>query len=150
MTTGLWLSWTKITWHRFITRLKNVLIIFFTVIIKIRTILHYQFNGSVMFFFTALKCRKPGHRISKTTQTRRVTCCMSPSARDRIWTDPITLDTALYRKLMALRHVDVSVGHMALILKVPAGSPSRGGDVTVYVWHKPTELAHSVLFCSCV
>ena len=32
---------------------------------------------------------------------------------------------------------------------VPAGSPSRGGDVTVYVWHKPTELAHSFLFCSC-
>ena len=33
---------------------------------------------------------------------------------------------------------------------VPVGSPSRGGDVTVYVWHKPTELAHSFLFCSCV
>ena len=31
---------------------------------------------------------------------------------------------------------------------VPAGSPSR--DVTVYVWHKPTELAHSFLFCSCI
>ena len=33
---------------------------------------------------------------------------------------------------------------------VPAGSPSRGGDVTVYVWHKPTELAHSFLICSYV
>ena len=33
---------------------------------------------------------------------------------------------------------------------VPAGSPSRGGDVAVYVWHKPTELSHSFLFCSCV
>ena len=33
---------------------------------------------------------------------------------------------------------------------VPVGSPSRGGDVTAYVWHKPTELAHSFLFCSCV
>ena len=33
---------------------------------------------------------------------------------------------------------------------VPAGSPSRGGDVTVYVWRNPTELAHSFLFCSCV
>ena len=32
----------------------------------------------------------------------------------------------------------------------PAASPSRGGDVTVYVWHKLTELAHSFLFCSCV
>ena len=30
---------------------------------------------------------------------------------------------------------------------VPTGSPSRGGDVTVYVWHKPTELARSFLFC---
>ena len=30
---------------------------------------------------------------------------------------------------------------------VPA---SRDGNVTVYVWHKPTELAHSPLFCSCV
>ena len=29
-------------------------------------------------------------------------------------------------------------------------SPSRGADVTVYVWHKPTELAHSFSFCSCV
>ena len=37
-----------------------------------------------------------------------------------------------------------------LWLTVPAGSPSRGGDVTVYVWHKPAELAHSLLFCSCV
>ena len=34
--------------------------------------------------------------------------------------------------------------------KVPAGSPSHGGDVMVYVWHKPTKLAHSFLFCSCV
>ena len=33
---------------------------------------------------------------------------------------------------------------------VPVGSPSRGGGVTVYVRHKPTELAHSFLFCSCV
>ena len=33
---------------------------------------------------------------------------------------------------------------------VPAGSPSHGGDVTVYVWHKPTELACSFLFFSCV
>ena len=33
---------------------------------------------------------------------------------------------------------------------VPMGSPSRGGDVMVYVWHEPAELAHSVLFCSCV
>ena len=33
---------------------------------------------------------------------------------------------------------------------VPAGSLSRGGDVTVYVWHKSTEPAQSFLFCSCV
>ena len=33
---------------------------------------------------------------------------------------------------------------------VPAGSPSRGGDAGVYVWHKPTELAHTFSFCSCV
>ena len=33
---------------------------------------------------------------------------------------------------------------------VPEGSPSCDGDVTVYVWHKPTELANSFLFCSCV
>ena len=32
----------------------------------------------------------------------------------------------------------------------PTGSPSRGGDVVVYVWHKPTELAHSFLSCYCV
>ena len=34
-------------------------------------------------------------------------------------------------------------------LPIPSGSPSRG-DVTVYVWHKPAELTHSFLFCSCV
>ena len=33
---------------------------------------------------------------------------------------------------------------------VPMISPPRGGDVTVYVWHKPSELAHTFLFCSCV
>ena len=33
---------------------------------------------------------------------------------------------------------------------VSTGSPSHCGDVTVYVWHKPTELSHSFLFCSCV
>ena len=33
---------------------------------------------------------------------------------------------------------------------LPTGSPSRGGDITVYVWHKQTELAHSFLFCSYV
>ena len=35
-------------------------------------------------------------------------------------------------------------------LESPRAHPSRGGNVTVYVWHKPTELAHSFLFCSCV
>ena len=39
--------------------------------------------------------------------------------------------------------------HLALIW-VPSGSPSPGGDVMVYVWHKPAELSHSYLFCSCV
>ena len=29
------------------------------------------------------------------------------------------------------------------IPNVPAGSPSRGGDVMVHVRHEPTELAHS-------
>ena len=33
---------------------------------------------------------------------------------------------------------------------VPVGSPSCGGDVMVYVWHKPAKLAHSFLFDSCV
>ena len=37
-----------------------------------------------------------------------------------------------------------------VVAAVPAGSPSRDGDVTVYVWHEPTELAHSFLFCPCV
>ena len=31
---------------------------------------------------------------------------------------------------------------------VLVASPPHGGDVMVYVWHKPTELAHSFLFCS--
>ena len=33
---------------------------------------------------------------------------------------------------------------------MPTGLPSRGGDVTIYVWHKPAVLAHSFSFCSCV
>ena len=37
-----------------------------------------------------------------------------------------------------------------VIMLVPTGSPSRGGDVTVYVRHKPTKFAHSFLFCSFV
>ena len=38
-------------------------------------------------------------------------------------------------------------------MPVPAGSPSSGGNVTVYVWHKPTELVHSLLcswVCFCI
>ena len=38
----------------------------------------------------------------------------------------------------------------ALRGSLSSGSPSRGGDVTVYVWHKPPELVHSFLFCSFV
>ena len=39
----------------------------------------------------------------------------------------------------------------SLSFLVPAGSPSCGGDVAIYYfWHKPTELAHSFFFCSCV
>ena len=33
---------------------------------------------------------------------------------------------------------------------VPVGSPSCGGDVMVYVWHKPAKLAHSFLLYSYV
>ena len=33
---------------------------------------------------------------------------------------------------------------------VQASSRWPGEDVTVYVWHKPAELAHSFLFCSCI
>ena len=34
---------------------------------------------------------------------------------------------------------------------VPMGSPSHGGNVVVLcLWHIPSELAHSFLFCSCV
>ena len=38
---------------------------------------------------------------------------------------------------------------MAVTLQGSRGSPSRGGDVTVHVWQKPTELVHSLLFPSC-
>ena len=37
-----------------------------------------------------------------------------------------------------------------ILMQVPVSSPSCGGDVEVCVWHKPTELAHSCWFCSCV
>ena len=46
---------------------------------------------------------------------------------------------------------DTQLSHKSpTFLVVPAGSPSRGGDVTVCVWHKSTQLAYSILFCSCV
>ena len=41
-------------------------------------------------------------------------------------------------------------GHRNVAKWVPVGSPLRGGDVMVYVWHKPTELAHSFKLCSLV
>ena len=37
-----------------------------------------------------------------------------------------------------------------VFVKVPSGSPSRGGDVTFFVGHKSTKLAHSFLFGSFV
>ena len=40
-----------------------------------------------------------------------------------------------------------------LLCQVPAGSPSLSGNITVYVGHKPNELAHTfffLLFSSCV
>ena len=39
---------------------------------------------------------------------------------------------------------------LTFLLIVTTGSPSRGGDVMVYVWHKPAEFAHSFVFFSCV
>ena len=38
----------------------------------------------------------------------------------------------------------VTVYQTSLVI-IPSGSPSRGGNVTVYVWHKPAEFAHSCL-----
>ena len=54
-----------------------------------------------------------------------------------------------YTDGMLHRGVRSSVWNYSLAV-VPKGSPSRGGDVTVHVWHKPAELAHSFLFCFCV
>ena len=34
--------------------------------------------------------------------------------------------------------------------RVPTNSPSREGDVAVFVWHNPRELARSLSFGSCV
>ena len=53
-------------------------------------------------------------------------------------------------KLVALPNQPCVCCMGSSLLRVPPGSPSCGGDITVYVWHKPTELAHSFLFCSCV
>ena len=49
--------------------------------------------------------------------------------------------------------VEFTVGDSGLCccVVIPAGSPSCGGGVAVHVFDiKPTELAHSFLFCSCV
>ena len=43
----------------------------------------------------------------------------------------------------------VIISWLLLLLCISAGSPSYGGNIVVYVcWHKPTEHAHSFLFCS--
>ena len=41
-------------------------------------------------------------------------------------------------------------GYFDTVIFVSVVSLSHDGDVVVYVRHKPTELAHSFLFCSCV
>ena len=60
----------------------------------------------------------------------------------------------VFRVFARLRVVRIITKSLYLVFYfyflVPVGSPSRGWDVTVYVWHKPTELAHSFLFSSCV
>ena len=61
--------------------------------------------------------------------------CLYLGARKRLtpfWLKPLSLSICL------------------CLSEFPVGSPSRGWNVTLYVWHKPTELAHSFLFCSCV
>ena len=52
-----------------------------------------------------------------------------------------------------LRYWNISLGFGLFFFSlsgVPEGSPSLGGNVAVYVWHKPTQLASSFLFCSFV
>ena len=58
-------------------------------------------------------------------------------------TEDSRTDASFFPFLLFLRRKETQA-------RVPAGSPSRGGDVSICVWHKPTELAHSFLFCSCV
>ena len=45
---------------------------------------------------------------------------------------------------------DTILGHLFTTKSSDRTSLLVCGGVTVYVWHKPTELAHSFLFCSCV
>ena len=72
----------------------------------------------------------PGQSMDVTTPSRGGSSCSSPNFSSSL--------------LLLL---------LLLYILVPAGSPSRGGDVTVYVfffWRKATELAHSFLFSSSV
>ena len=60
--------------------------------------------------------------------------------------------TGTYRLLQGFRLYVCILGHSSVHnfprLVSPTGSPSRGGDVTIYIRFKPTELAHPFLFCS--
>ena len=60
------------------------------------------------------------------------------------------LSEILLYKFLPFWFIQFSSDMFRRITVVPAGSPSPGEDVTVYVWHKPTDLAHYFSFCSCI
>ena len=71
------------------------------------------------------------------------------------WRTYITFDYHHNYRNNSFNMISLSLLHMLSkqtwsIRSVPASSPSRGEDVTVYVWRKATELAHSFLICSLV
>ena len=72
-----------------------------------------------------------------------------PRPRDRL-RHRITFYSLSLRCHISRFSLSLSLSLSLILIHVLAGLPSRGGDVTVYVWHKPTELAHSFLFSSCV
>ena len=47
-------------------------------------------------------------------------------------------------------YFNCDLSESTVVSVLPVGSPSHGEDVAVYVFDKPTELAHIFLFCSCV
>ena len=99
-----------------------------------RDLFQFSFNCDLECLFLNLFLRELSHSFEKE-------CLFNVDGTDRVAVLPVS---------MILTASWQSVWNASTAYTVPTGSPLRAGDATVCVWHKPVELDHSLLFCSCV